>query len=184
MADQETPVEEELKAADTESVEIEATPSDDPEQLLLELQDAKAKADEHWNQCLRLQAEMDNLRKRNERDLANAHKFALEKFAEGLLPVIDSLEMGVSHGREDGAELAKLLEGTELTLKQLSQVMNKFGVEAIDPVGQSFNPEFHEAMVMQPAPDGTASNTVLVVFQKGYTLNGRLVRPAKVIVAQ
>lgn len=184
MADQETPVEDETTAADSDTGAAEDSASNDPEQTLLELEDARTKADEHWNQCLRLQAEIDNLRKRNERDLANAHKFALEKFAEDLLPVIDSLEMGITHGQEEGAELAKLLEGTELTHKQLMQVMNKFGVEVIDPVGAAFNPEFHEAMVMQPAPEGTDSNTVLVVFQKGYMLNGRLVRPAKVIVAQ
>ncbi|MCB1733834.1 MAG: nucleotide exchange factor GrpE [Gammaproteobacteria bacterium] len=184
MANQETPVEDDLSPDAEALAGAEEMPDHDPDQLLLDLQDAKAKADEHWNQCLRLQAEMDNLRKRSERDLANAHKFALEKFAEGLLPVLDSLEMGLSHGKEEGAELAKLLEGTELTLKQLSQVMSKFGVQAIDPVGQPFNPEFHEAMVMQPAPEGMDSNTVMTVFQKGYTLNGRLVRPAKVIVAQ
>ena len=184
MANQETPVEDDLTLDADASADAAETSDADPAQLLLELQDAKAKADEHWNQCLRLQAEIDNLRKRSERDLVNAHKFALEKFAEGLLPVLDSLEMGILHGKEEGAELARLLEGTELTHKQLTQVMNKFGVEAIDPVGQPFNPDFHEAMVMQPAPEGMDSNTVMTVFQKGYTLNGRLVRPAKVIVAQ
>ena len=150
--------------------------------MALMLEDARSKADEHWNQVLRLQAEMENLRKRSARDLENAHKFALERFAGELLPVKDSLELGLVAAVDDSPAVAKLREGTELTLKMLSQALEKFGIKEINPLGQKFNPEYHQAMTLQPAPDKPA-NTVLAVFQKGYTLNERLMRPAMVVVS-
>jgi len=149
-------------------------------QLLLE--DARNKADEHWNQVLRVQAEMENARRRAERDVENAHKYALERFSQELLPVKDSLELGLAAAGDDSA-VEKLREGTELTLKMLNQVMEKFGIKEVNPVGQPFNPELHQAMSMQPSDDQPA-NTVLVVMQKGYTLNDRLMRPALVVVAK
>lgn len=147
------------------------------------LEDARNRADEHWNQCLRLQAEIDNLHKRSERDLANAHKFALEKFALELLPVKDSLEMGIAAAEEGDVDPAKLREGSELTLKMLSSAMEKFNIKEINPLNEKFNPEYHEAMSMQERAD-VEPNTVVAVVQKGYLLNDRLIRPAMVIVSK
>ncbi|NOX09203.1 MAG: nucleotide exchange factor GrpE [Gammaproteobacteria bacterium] len=146
------------------------------------LEDARAKADEHWNQCLRLQADLDNLHKRSRRDVENAHKFALEKFAVELLPVKDSLEMGITAASES-ADAEKLLEGSEMTLKVLSSALEKFGITMLDPTNERFNPEFHEAVTMQERDD-LDSNTVITVIQKGYLLNERLIRPAMVIVSK
>ena len=154
----------------------------DPEELHALLTDARSKADQHWDQCLRLQADMENLRKRNERDLANAHKFALEKFANALLPVKDSLEMGLLAAVEN-ADVARLVEGSELTLKMLTSAMEKYNINEINPLNEKFNPEYHEAMSMQERDD-VEPNTVVTVVQKGYTLNDRLIRPAMVIVSR
>ena len=154
-----------------------------PQELQALLSDARTKADEHWDQCLRLQAELENLRKRSERDLANAHKFALERFAAELLPVRDSLEMGVAAAQEESADLDRLREGSELTLKMLTAALEKYNVKEINPLNEKFNPEYHEAMSMQERAD-VAPNTVVTVVQKGYLLNDRLIRPAMVIVSR
>ena len=168
-------------AADMEiDSEMAAHSAEDLSQML---EQARSKADEHYQQMIRAHAELDNLKKRHARDLENAHKFALDKFVAELLGVWDSLELGHSAAQDQGADVQKLREGTELTLKMLSDVMAKFGVEQIDPLNQPFNPEFHQAMSMQPRGDVPA-NTVVAVVQKGYTLNGRLVRPAMVMVSQ
>ncbi|WP_078119515.1 nucleotide exchange factor GrpE [Thiosocius teredinicola] len=153
------------------------------EDLARLLEQARAKADEHYNQMMRAHAELENLKKRHARDLENAHKFALDKFVAELLGVWDSLELGHSAAQAPSADVDKLREGTELTLKMLSDAMNKFNVEQIDPIDQPFNPELHQAMSMQPRGD-VPPNTVVAVVQKGYTLNGRLVRPAMVMVSQ
>ncbi|MET0087335.1 MAG: nucleotide exchange factor GrpE [Sedimenticola sp.] len=163
--------------------EAEAATDDNGDDLRLLLEDARAKADEHWDQLVRARAESENQRKRHERELENAHKFALERFVSELLAVRDSMELGLSAAQDEGADVEKLIEGTELTLKLLSDVMERFEVEQIDPVGEPFNPEFHQAMSMQPRED-VPPNTVVTVVQKGYTLNGRLVRPAMVMVSQ
>ncbi len=155
----------------------------DPEQLAALLEDARNRADEHWNQCLRLQAELDNLRKRSERDIENAHKYALDQFALELLPVRDSLEMGLAAATAAEVDPNKLKEGTELTLRMLTKAMEKFNIREIDPVGEPFDPAFHEAMSMQESAE-VAPNTVLSVIQKGYLLNDRLIRPAMVIVSR
>ena len=147
------------------------------------LTDARSKADEHWDQLMRTRAELENLRKRSQRDLENAHKFALERFSQDLLQVWDSLELGFQAAQDENADVQKLREGTELTLKLLSDVMNKNGVEQIHPEGQPFNPEFHQAMAMQERDD-VAPNTVVAVMQKGYLLSGRLLRPAMVMVSK
>ncbi|MBS0601451.1 MAG: nucleotide exchange factor GrpE [Proteobacteria bacterium] len=159
-----------------------ATPEQELENLRAELAAVSAKAEAHWNEFLAARAEMDNLRRRSERDLANAHKFALEKFFAELLPVRDGLEMGIQAAVE-GADFAKLREGSEMTLRMLAAAMAKFGLVEIDPAGQKFNPEQHEALAMAPVP-GVEPNHVVQVVQKGYVLNERLVRPAKVIVAK
>lgn len=178
---------EEAPGMATETTESEAAGEGEAQQptydqLLLTLQDAQAKADEHWNQLLRLNAELDNARKRAERDVQNAHKFALEKFVNELLPVRDSLEMGEAAAISEGADIEKITEGVTLTLKMMTSVMEKFGVKVVDPQGERFNPDVHQAMSMQDVPDA-APNTVVNVFQKGYLLNDRLIRPAMVVVA-
>ncbi len=153
------------------------------EELLLTLQDARERADAHWNELLRARAELANLQRRAERDLENAHKYALEKFVNELLPVLDSLELGIeaaSKGAEDAVE--RLHEGVELTLKMFLTAVGKFGVRQINPQGERFDPALHQAMATQPAP-GVEPNHVLMVYQKGYTLNDRLVRPAMVVVS-
>ena len=152
------------------------------EALQQDLDRALAKADEHWKLYLSAHAEMENLRKRAEREVQNAHKFALERFFGELVPVRDSLELGLAAISET-ADVAKLREGVELTLKQLATAMEKFGVREIDPLGAKFDPNEHEAMAMLPT-DQAEPNTVAQVIRKGYALNERLIRPAKVIVAQ
>ena len=166
---------------DSEDGEGNEMPEGDPQQLRALLTDARNKADEHWDQCLRLQADIENLRKRKERDVANAHKFALDKFAVDLLPVRDSLEMGLAAA--DSAEAEKLREGSELTLKMLVSAMDKFNIKEVNALNEQFNPEYHEAISMQERED-VAPNTVVTVVQKGYLLNDRLIRPAMVIVSR
>ena len=163
----------------------EAGQGDAPDhaELTALLEDARGKADEHWDQCMRLQADIENQRKRGERDLAHAHKYALERFAAELLPVKDSLEMGLAAFDGENAEIAKLKEGVELTLQMLGGVLGKFEIKEVNPQDEPFNPEFHQAMSMQPRDD-VAPNTVVTVVQKGYLLHDRLVRPAMVIVSQ
>ena len=140
----------------------------------------RAKADENWDRYLRAAAELENVRKRAVRDVENARKYALENFGRDLLDVRDSLEMGLAAA--DSADANALREGSEATLKLLQTVMERFGVEQIDPEGEPFDPELHEAMTMQPSAEAEP-NSVLTVIQKGYSLNGRLLRPARVIVA-
>ncbi len=153
------------------------------EQLALTLQDAQGKADDYWNQLLRARADMENLRRRAERDLENAHKYALERFVGELLPVQDSLEMGLVAASEETADIAKVREGLELTVKMMQSAVQKAGVREIDPQGEKFNPAMHQAMTTQENAD-LESNTVVAVFQKGYLLNERLVRPAMVVVSK
>ena len=155
----------------------------DPAELTMLLEDARARADQSHDQLLRARAEMENMSRRQAKELENAHKFALEGFVRELLQVRDSLELGNAAAREPEADVAKLREGTELTLKLLGDVMAKFGVERIQPEGEPFNPEYHQAMSMQPRAD-VPPNTVTAVIQSGYILNGRLVRPALVMVSR
>lgn len=145
-----------------------------------ELEVAQAKADENWDRYLRAAAELENVRKRASRDVENARKFALERFARELLGVKDSLEMGIAAA--DGASIDSLLEGSAATLKLLGSTLQQFGVEELNPEGEPFDPEFHEAISAQPS-DSVEPGSVMNVVQKGYALNGRLLRPAMVIVA-
>jgi molecular chaperone GrpE len=142
---------------------------------------AEAKATENWNSYLRAVAEMENFRKRADRELDNARKYAIERFAQELVTVGDSLEAGIQAGAANPGPV--LLEGAEATLKQLHRAFDKAGIKILDPAGQPFDPEWHEAMVAQESADKPA-NTVLSVIQKGYSLNGRLLRPARVIVSK
>jgi molecular chaperone GrpE len=169
-----------------ESIPTEATaeaPAQGEEEHVQLLEDARAKADEHWNLYLRTQADLENLRRRAERDVQNAHKFGLEKFINELLPVIDSMEMGMAAANADDEAVKPLLEGMDLTLKMFQSVLEKMGVTAVNPENEAFNPEFHQAMSMQETAD-VEPNTVLAVMQKGYVLNERLVRPAMVVVSK
>jgi len=169
--------------ADTdEGVTAEADTAPDHQELMGLLEDERAKVDDNWNKLLHLTAEMENIKKRNARDLANAHKFALEKIALELLPVRDSMELGIQAATGEQIDPDKLMEGAELTLKMLTSTLEKFDIIALDPAGEKFNPELHQAMSMQEVTD-IPSNTVVTVVQKGYTLNGRLIRPALVIVS-
>lgn len=174
---------------DNETAEPVAELEDDAEEelsveeLQKQLAKAESKSAENWDKVLRIQAEMDNLKRRTQKDLDSAHKYGLEKFAKELLSVIDSLELGIQAATSDAPEVVKLKEGSELTIKQFESVFAKFNIEAIDPMGQPFDPEFHQAMTMVPTEDAEP-NTVINVFQKGYVLNGRLIRPAMVVVAQ
>lgn len=153
------------------------------EELKKELEEAKQKAHENWDKAVRIQAEMENLKRRTQKDLEDAHKFALTNFAKELLPVLDSLELGLQAATGDHEEVKKFREGSELTIKQFEAAFAKFNVVTINPVGEPFNAEHHQAMVMQVV-EGAAPNTVVNVFQKGYLLNGRLLRPAMVVVAK
>jgi len=135
------------------------------------------------DQTLRTQAEMQNLRRRVDRDVENAHKFALEKFVGELLPVVDNLERALEALAGDEESLSAAREGIELTLKSFLGVLDGHKVKQVEPKGETFNPDFHQAISMVPNPD-VAANTVLEVFQKGYTLNDRLVRPAMVVVSK
>lgn len=152
-----------------------------PDQPAAALAAAQAKAEENWNSYLRAVAELDNVRKRHARDLDNAVKFGLEKFAAELLEVRDSLEMGLEAGEK--ADARSLLAGKEATLRLLNKAFEKQGIVEINPVGEPFDPQLHEAMAMQESASAEP-NTVLQVVQKGYQLNGRLLRPARVIVAR
>lgn len=152
------------------------------EELLLTLQDAQAKADEHWNQLLRAKAELENFKRRSERDLENAHRYGLEKVAKELLPIKDSMDLGLAAADGLDENSIKLKEGIELTLKMFCSLLDKMGITEIDPVGERFNPEFHQAMSMQEVAD-KEPNTVIMVYQKGYLLNDRLIRPAMVVVS-
>ena len=145
-----------------------------------ELAEAKEKAEENWNLYLRAAAEVENVRKRATRDVEHAHRFALENFSRELLAVVDSLEMGLEAA--DKADAAALREGSEATCKLLKTTLERFGVIEVDPAGEPFDPEMHEAMSMMPA-ENVEPGSVAQVIQKGYALNGRLLRPARVIVA-
>ncbi|UQY43259.1 nucleotide exchange factor GrpE [Mixta hanseatica] len=132
---------------------------------------------------LRAQAEIENIRRRTELDVEKAHKFALEKFANELLPVIDSLERALEVADKTNPELSAMIEGIELTLKSLLAAVRKFGVEVVGETNVPFNPDVHQAMSMMES-DEVAPNHVMMVMQRGYTLNGRLLRPAMVAVAK
>ena len=168
----------------TEDENIETTTQEpQADDLQTQLEEAQQSTKDNWDKVLRAQAEMENLKRRNAKDLENAHKFALDGFVKALLEVKDSLTMGLKTAQEDSASVESITEGLEMTDKVFTSTLEKFGVETINPKGEAFNPEFHEAVTMIPMPD-QESNSVLEVIQAGFTLNGRLVRPAMVIVVQ
>lgn len=157
------------------------------EERIAELESAlaasEAKVQEQQDSVVRAAAEVDNIRRRASMDVEKAHKFALEKFANELLPVIDNLERAIQFSDKENETLKPVLEGIELTQKSFIDAVAKFGVEIVDPQGEKFNAELHQAMSMQPSED-VEPNTVIAVMQKGFTLNGRLLRPAMVMVSK
>lgn len=153
------------------------------EQLETDLQEAHKQAETYRDQALRIRAEMENMQRRAQKDVEQAKRQGLEKVAADLLQVKDSLEMGVQAAEDQEADREKLLEGSQLTLKMLNQVFERFQIEELNPQGERFNPDYHEAMAAQPSSE-QEPNTVLHVVQKGYRLEERLLRPALVIVAR
>lgn len=151
------------------------------EELEAQLLTIEQKSQENWEKAVRAKAELENVRRQAQRDVENAHKFGTSKLIESLIPVIDSLEQALTLAIQNDDQ--PMQEGLELTLKVFMDTLTKQGVVQIDPIGEIFNPERHEAMTMQPNKE-VANNTVLTVFQKGYELNGRVIRAARVVVAQ
>ena len=152
-------------------------------ELEAQLETAIQKAAEERERALRTAAEMENLRRRTELDVEKAHKFALEKFANELLPVLDNLERAIELADKENEALKPMIEGVELTLKSMQSGVAKFGLVALDPINQPVDPNAHQAMSMVPSAD-VAPNTVIAVMQKGYDLNGRVIRPAMVMIAK
>jgi len=170
-------------AADAEVNDSDPDLKAEVERLKQELIAANAKAEENWEHFVRTKADLDNLERRSKKDIENAHKYAGEKLLEAMIPVIDSLEMGALAAQQESADISKIQEGMELTLKMFSDTLSKFEVKKLDPTGNPFNPEFHQAMSIQESEEH-AANTVLSVMQKGYLLNERLIRPALVVVSK
>lgn len=163
--------------ADEEMLE---SPEKNADSLESQLETAQARATENWELYIRAKAEMDNLRRRNAKDVENAHKFGIEKFVNELLPVVDGMHAGLA---VEEASAESLREGMELTMNMIQKMMEKLGIEEVDPMNEKFDPEKHQAMSMQPSAD-VEPNTVIAVMQKGYLLNDRLIRPAMVMVSK
>jgi len=186
MSDEKANAEREEERAEhaTENQQAEEQTDDrDIAELESALEAARKEAEEYREQALRARAEMENVRKRAERDVESARKYALEKFATELLGVRDSLEMGLQAAEEQSGDFDKLKEGIELTGRMLASAMEKFGIEPVNPEGETFDPSYHEAMSAQET-DEQPPNTVVNVVQKGYLLNGRVLRPAMVVVSK
>ncbi|MBV1912159.1 MAG: nucleotide exchange factor GrpE [Cycloclasticus sp.] len=181
----------EQPAVDTEGSVIEGVLEEavgddvatDDVDLQAELGKANARADENWEKVLLAKADVENMRRRTQKDVEKAHRFSIEKFAKEMLPVVDSLELGLASAQTASADVNAIKEGLELTHKQLLDSLEKSGVKQVNPEGEIFNPELHQAVSVVPSPEHEP-NTVIQVFQKGYTLNARLLRPAMVIVSQ
>jgi molecular chaperone GrpE len=153
------------------------------ERLQQALAEAEERAKGHWEQYLRAVAELDNVRKRAQRDIEAANRYGLEKFAAELLPVRDSLELAVQSADQAEVDARSLKQGQEATLQLLAKALDRIGLTPISPVGEVFDPSRHEAMLAQDSPTAKPG-TVLQVVQTGYELNGRVIRPARVIVAK
>ncbi|GAD02636.1 nucleotide exchange factor GrpE [Agarivorans albus] len=186
----ENEVEQQVEAIDAElesEVEEEAAESAGEEISVAELLERLATAEQtvadQKDGVIRARAEVDNIRRRSAQEVEKARKFALEKFANELLPVIDNMEMALQHANREDEALTSMIEGVELTLKTLIDAVKKFGIEVVSPQDETFDPEKHQAMGMQEV-EGVAPNTVVAVLQKGYELNGRLLRPAMVMISK
>jgi molecular chaperone GrpE len=191
--EQQNPVDEQ-QAQPVEETQAEDVVNDSPEQsnesvepadaakLAQELATAVAEVESLKDQMLRIQADAQNVRRRAEQDVEKAHKFGVEKFANEMLPIMDSLERAIEAFGDDEA-LKSMREGVEMTMNMFLSGLQKFNMEQVNPIGTAFDPALHQAMSMVEAPDAEA-NSVIAVMQKGYTLHGRLVRPAMVVVAK
>ena len=177
---------------DLEQAQVGAETGDDTntdqdislEQALEKLAQAELAAQKAHDDLLRVQAEMQNLRRRTEQDIEKAHKYGQEKFSAELLSVMDNLERALDAASAHENEAVKAIyDGVDLTLKSFSDCFSKFNIEAVDPLGEPFDPALHQAMSMQENPD-VEPNTIIAVMQKGYTLHGRVIRPAMVMVAK
>jgi molecular chaperone GrpE len=175
------------EAEKVEEAELNEESVDEQEAKIAQLEAAllssESKVKEQQDSVLRAKAEVENMRRRTEQEVDKARKYALNKFAEGLLPVIDNLERAVQAADAENEAVKPILEGVELTHKTFVDTVAKFGLTEINPEGEVFNPEYHQAMSIQESPDHE-SNTVMFVMQKGYELNGRVIRPAMVMVAK
>ncbi|MBD1584077.1 nucleotide exchange factor GrpE [Pseudoalteromonas sp. S16_S37] len=163
--------------------QTELSPEEEIAGLYAELEAAKQTIRDQQDGVIRAAADVENMRRRAAQDVEKAHKFALEKFANELLPVLDNLERAIEFSDKENETLKPVLEGIDMTLKSFADALAKFGVETVNPQGETFNPDLHQAMSIQPSND-VSPNTVLAVMQKGYTLNGRLLRPAMVMVSK
>lgn len=174
---------EEALLNDEDSSEVSEAALDHPSYVALEeqLTLAEQKAHENWEKAARAGAELENVRRRAERDVQNAHRYGVEKLLNAFLPVADSIEQAMQLSEKE--QNTTMYEGLQLTMKLFLDVLQKNGVEQLDPLGAVFNPQEHEAMSMQDVP-GTAPNTVIAVFQKGYKLHDRVIRPARVVVTK
>lgn len=182
-AEQATEATEQVDSTEQADATNEVSAEERIAQLEAELAASQAKVQEQQDSVVRAAAEVDNIRRRAALDVEKAHKFALEKFANELLPVIDNLERAIQFSDKENEALKPVLEGIELTQKSFVDAVAKFGVEVVDPQGEKFNAEYHQAMAMQPSAE-VEPNTVIAVMQKGFTLNGRLLRPAMVMVSK
>jgi molecular chaperone GrpE len=191
---QDGPADQEAEQVETEAVgtdaDIDWNEDDELEaeaskvaQLEAALLSSEAKVKEQQDSVIRAKAEIENMRRRTEQEIDKARKYALNKFSEELLPVIDNLERAIQAADAENEAVKPILEGVELTHKTFVDVVAKFGLKEINPEGEAFNPEFHQAMSIQESEDHEA-NTVIFVMQKGYELNGRVIRPAMVMVAK
>ena len=169
--------------SDQAEIETESETENSEESIEQQLLEAQATIKDYWDQIVRLKAEMENSVKRASRDIENAHKFAVRNFAESLLPVLDSMELGQQAAVGDKASLSSIIEGSQMTMSMFAQALQKHGLKQIDPVGESFDPDQHQAISMID-DENAESNTVISVMQKGFLLNDRLVRPAMVVVAK
>jgi molecular chaperone GrpE len=189
MSEQEQPSEAEVELETNVAEESAETPTEEVlqevtvESVQAELDLATARVDEQQADVLRAQAEVQNIRRRSEQDVAKAHKFGQEKLMTEVVSLLDNLARAIEASKAEGASLKSLLEGVEMSQKMLLDGLKKFNVDQLDPHGEPFDPDLHEAMTAVPNPD-LEPNTVMEVFQKGYTLNGRLVRPAMVVVSK
>ena len=172
------------KTSTNEVDEIELLSHPSYQELMRKLNEAEQKANQYWERILRMQAESDNALRRTERDIANAHKYALDRFVTELLPIVDSLELCINNVPNDMQQAAQsVIEGVHLTLKMFYAAMEKFGIKQLHPVSEPFDPEHHQAISMQ-VDASVSPGMVISVLQKGYTLNNRLIRPALVIVSK
>ncbi len=172
-----------LKKEDVKNAKVAAEEKEDDPQLQKDLEELRVESDKSKEQMLRAMAELENMRRIAQRDISNAHKYSIEKMAKELLPAMDSLEQGIEAAKTADEAVVPMKEGMELTYKMLIEALQKFKIKQLDPIGEAFDPEYHEAMSMQESAEHKP-NEIMLVVQKGYLLHDRVIRPARVIVAK